>query len=427
MLRAARVADAGRAARIRRRRWPAASSARTRGSARPSCCSSGSRCRGRSPGSRSSRQKELLGRYRMASRDRAAVRPRLAAGARRRALPGAGGAVIDPRRASPRCCATGACEVAPGAAGARRSTTLAEPLVRALHRAVLDGRLAAAPRVSPLAGGRLLPPRARAQLDGVRAARAGRGRGGRRVRADRRAGQHQRAGRRRSRAGRRAPPRARRPVQRGCAARRWCGTIWPTAALASRRAWRSTSTRRSSSRALFLDRPRSGGGVARARATPAGARGPAREGAGDPDRGRRDRSASARRGAHLDQLRRAAEHAERRGVHRPARGLGQGHDPLHVPSNRRGVEVIGRRADVPPTGEVVEARARARRAALRRRSRPTPARASSASSGSAPTPGSTAPPGPRCSTRRSAGTVHLALGRSYPETGGATPRRCTGT
>ena len=45
-------------------------------------------------------------------------------------------------------------------------------------------------------------------------------------------------------------------------------------------------------------------------------------------------------------------------------------------------------------------------------------RAFSASLGSGPTPASTAPTGSILLDEKIGGTVHLALGRSYPETGG---------
>ena len=53
-----------------------------------------------------------------------------------------------------------------------------------------------------------------------------------------------------------------------------------------------------------------------------------------------------------------------------------------------------------------------------RRSPPTPARAGWARSASAPTTRCRGSPAARCSTRRSAAPCHLALGSSYPETGG---------
>ena len=53
-----------------------------------------------------------------------------------------------------------------------------------------------------------------------------------------------------------------------------------------------------------------------------------------------------------------------------------------------------------------------------RRSPPTMAPDGSARSGSVPTAGSTGPTGAILLDEKMAGTVHLALGRSYPETGG---------
>ena len=135
-----------------------------------------------------------------------------------------------------------------------------------------------------------------------------------------------------------------------------------------------------------------------------------------------------RGGAHLDPLRGRAQHARRRVLHRPGRGLGERRGGLLVPGQLRRPRGGGRA--LPLRGR--QGRGRLRRAGrgvpASRCSTPTTARAASARSASAPT--SASPPAPRrsCSTRRSAGPCTWRSGCRYPETGGderAPP--CTGT
>ena len=93
--------------------------------------------------------------------------------------------------------------------------------------------------------------------------------------------------------------------------------------------------------------------------------------------------------------------------------------PLHGPARRpQGVDVDGVELEF-RDGEVVGARADTRRGVPPTRARDRPrARAASASSGSARTSASTARSGTILFDEKIGGTVHLALGRSYPETGG---------
>ena len=138
------------------------------------------------------------------------------------------------------------------------------------------------------------------------------------LRADRRAREHPCPGRHRS--GRsRARPRARAPVQEARLAQRWCGTLWPTPALAQQAGMSERRLRGVRAPGAVPRPPRPGRGVARAERAPGALVERLGERARDPDRGRRHRPAPARRGPHLDQLRRPAQHAERRGLHRPAR------------------------------------------------------------------------------------------------------------
>ena len=125
--------------------------------------------------------------------------------------------------------------------------------------------------------------------------------------------------------------RGRAEVQEARLARRWCGTLWPTPALAQQAGMAEDAYAEFVRRALFLDRDDPAGAwreLSDRQATLIGRLARAR---GDPDRRAGHRSAAARRRPDVDQLRRAAEHAQRRGVHRSARGFGRGDDPLHDP------------------------------------------------------------------------------------------------
>ena len=92
--------------------------------------------------------------------------------------------------------------------------------------------------------------------------------------------------------------------------------------------------------------PRSDRDLARARRTSAGARAAARGGPRDQDRSRAHRPAPAGRRPHVDQFRREDQHAQRRDLHRPDRGLGDRDDPLHDPGRLPWRRRRGRGADV---------------------------------------------------------------------------------
>ena len=141
--------------------------------------------------------------------------------------------------------------------------------------------------------------------------------------------------------------------------------------------------------------------------------------AGAAHRGRGHRPDAAGRRTHVGQQRRQAQHAQRRGLHRPARGrapTAASASPSR--SSPAGVDVDGVELEL-RDGEVVSAARRARRGvpatrAGHRRGRAPPGR----DRASARTSGSTAPIGTILFDEKIGGTVHLALGRSYPETGG---------
>ena len=248
---------------------------------------------------------------------------------------------------SPRCCATGAWRSAPATASARLHDPGRADLAAALHRAVLERD--AWPYVAPRAarpGRRPLPPRARAPPHrGRRRPLAVVGRAGR-LRADRRAGQHHRAGRRRPGAdrpgGRRAPAVAGGAAAAALVRHDLADAGAGPAGADERRRYAAFVTR-----ALFLDRPDPVAAWRELSATPGGAGRAADARRGDPDRGRGHRHPPRRRRSHLDQLRRPAQHAQRRGLHRAARALGQRHDPLHRAHRAARRDRHRRRADLP--------------------------------------------------------------------------------
>ena len=153
------------------------------------------------------------------------------------------------------------------------------------------------------------------------------------------AGEHERARRGRPGAAGARRPHARAASASSAMARRWCGTVWPTPA-GAQQAGMATRRLRRADRARAVPRPRrSGRRVGRAHDRQArlierlsSARELRIEAEGTDLR-------AERRGAHLGELRRQAQHALRRGLHRPARGLRRGPHPLHdpvEPARRRG-------------------------------------------------------------------------------------------
>ena len=102
----------------------------------------------------------------------------------------------------------------------------------------------------------------------------------------------------------------------------------------------------------------------------------------------------------------------------PLEDSAEGRDPLHdpvEPARRRG---RGDRARVPRRAAWSTRAPSAATTTCWRRSTPTRARAGSARSASARTPGIDRPIGAILFDEKIGGTVHLAVGRSYPETGG---------
>ena len=299
-----------------------------------------------------------------------------------------------------------------------RSTTLAAPLLLELQRALLEREAWPLLRVALPGQERGFWDAARDRhLDGFPRRRARRGREHGRLARHPRAREHPRAGRRRP-----GTHRPRRPRPRAGARGRLAPPLERHALADARAAQQAGMATEDFAafvrRALFLDRddPIAAWDALRDRQARAGRAPLAR--AGDPDRGAGHRPRARRRRPHVDQLRRQPQHALGRGLHRPGRDLGRGPHPLRrpvQPARRRGRR---RRARVPRGPRRRRARRPRRRRTSRPRSPPTTAPAASASSGIGTNFGIDRPVGQILFDEKIGGTVHLALGRSYPETGG---------
>ena len=211
--------------------------------------------------------------------------------------------------------------------------------------------------------------------------------------------------------------RARRPIQEARLASRWCGTLWPTPALAQQAGMGEHDYAEFVNRALFLDRP-----------DPAAAW----------------RALSERQQQLVQRLSSAGEirietegtdlrlHVDGRtwinsdGRHNmpsgevftgPLEGSAEGTIRFTVPSNQRGVEVGGVELTF-RAGEVVEARAERGEEYLHEALATDPGARFLGELGIGTNRGIDRATGSTLLDEKIAGTVHLALGRSYPETGG---------
>lgn len=308
-------------------------------------------------------------------------------------------------------------EVAAGQQVLISTTTLATPLVRALHRVVLHREAWPLLRLAPPGLAAEFYEHARpAQLEGFAPLELTEAQS-----ADALLGINAPAN---TRALAEVDPallarasRARGPVQEARLSRRWCGTLWPTPALAQQAGMGEGAYAAFVRRALFLDRP-------------------------DPVAAWRE--LSGRQAALVERLSRAQEvriQAEgtdlrlrvggrtwinsdgRRNMPSgevftgPLEDSAQGTIRFTVPSSPRGVEVRGVELTF-ADGEVIVARAEAGEDYL------TAALATDAGAcflgelGIGTNTGIDRPTGTILLDEKMGGTVHLALGRSYPETGG---------
>ena len=210
--------------------------------------------------------------------------------------------------------------------------------------------------------------------------------------------------------------RARAPIRNARVARRWCGTLWPTGALAQEAGMSERDYSAFLSRALFLDRP-------------------------DPVQAWHELSHRQQRLidrlAGVREIRIEAEGTDltlrvdgrtwinsdgRRNMPSgevftgPIEDSANGTIRFTIPSNRE-VEVedvVLRLRD----GEVVEASARRGEAYLRAALATDAGARSVGELGIGTNPGIDRPTGSTLLDEKIAGTIHIALGRSYPETGG---------
>jgi aminopeptidase len=211
--------------------------------------------------------------------------------------------------------------------------------------------------------------------------------------------------------------RAREPIQQVRLSKRWCGTIWPTPALADQAGMDEPEYAAFLNRALFLDRP-------------------------DPVSAWRELSARqeslVQRLASAREIRIEAEGTDLRlrvagrawvnsDGHRnmpsgevftgPHEDSAEGRIRFTIPSNRQGVEVAGVELEF-AAGEVVGARAERGEEHLRSALETDAGARFLGELGIGTNSGIDRATGSTLLDEKIAGTVHLALGRSYPETGG---------
>ncbi len=297
------------------------------------------------------------------------------------------------------------------------TTTLAEPLVIALHQALLTLEAWPLVRLSPpsldadfyrYARERHLDgfaPMALAEVQAVDAV----------LRIDAPANTRELAGVDPTLVARAA--RARAPVQEARLARRWCGTLWPTAALAQQATMSERDYAAFVARALFLDRPDPAGAWRALSAMQAGlverlstAREIRIEADGTDLRLRVD----GRTWINSDGRRNMPSGEVFTG---PLEDSAHGTIRFSVPSSPRGVQVSGVELTF-REGKVVECRAAQGEEYLRAALDTDAGAPFLGELGIGTNAGIDRPTGHILLDEKIAGTVHLALGRSYAETGG---------
>ncbi len=309
-------------------------------------------------------------------------------------------------------------EVQPGQQVLTASTTLAEPIVVAVHGALLDRGAWPLLRLSPPSLAVDFYRRARPeQLDRFPALELAEVQAVDAVlRIDAPANTRSLADIDPSLVARAA--RARAPIQEARLARRWCGTLWPTAALAQQAAMSDDGYAQFVSRALFLDRadPVAAWRELRARqgelvARLSKAREIRIEAPGTDLRLRVD----GRTWINSDGRRNMPSGEVFTG---PLEDSANGTIRFTVPSSPRGAEVAGVELTF-RDGEVVSARAERGGDFLDAALATDPGARFLGEIGIGTNSGIDRPTGSILLDEKIAGTVHLALGRSYPETGGS--------
>ena len=298
------------------------------------------------------------------------------------------------------------------------ATTLAEPLVSALHRALLTRDAWPLVRLSPpsldadfyrYARERHLDgfaPVALAEVEGVDVV----------LRIDAPANTRELAGVDPSLVARAA--RARAPLQEARLARRWCGTLWPTAALAQQATMSGGDYAAFVARALFLDTPDPAGAWRALSAMQArlverlsAAREVRIEAPGTDLRLRVD----GRTWINSDGRRNMPSGEVFTG---PLEDSATGTIRFTVPSSPRGVQVSGVELTF-REGKVVAYQAQQGQDYLRAALETDAGACFLGELGIGTNAGIDRPTGHIMLDEKIAGTVHLALGRSYPETGGS--------
>jgi aminopeptidase len=297
------------------------------------------------------------------------------------------------------------------------STTLAEPVVRAMHRALLERgawpllrmSFGSLPRDFYLhANDWQIDAFAPLELSEVESADAF-------VRFDAPADTQALAGVDPAKV--RRALRAREPIQQVRLSKRWCGTIWPTAALAKQAGMAEDDYVAFVNRALFLDRPRPVAAWAELsdrQQTLVDRLATAREIRIEADGTDLRLSVAGRTWVNSDGRRNMPSGEVFTGPHEDS---AEGTIRFKIPSNRQGVEV----SDVELTfsgGRVVEARAARGEQHLTSALETDTGARFLGELGIGTNPGIDRATGSTLLDEKIAGTVHLALGRSYPETGG---------
>lgn len=298
------------------------------------------------------------------------------------------------------------------------STTLATPLAAALHRAVLARGAWPLLRLSPPGIERdLYALGSEAQLDGfatlelleAQSADAS-------LRIDAPANLRSLAGIDPAALARTA--RARRAVQEARLSRRWCVTLWPTSALAQQAGMADGDYEAFVGRALFLDRPdplAAWRELSESQARLVERLAPARELRIEAEGTDLRLGVAGRTWINSDGRRNMPSGEVFTGPHE---GSAEGTVRFTVPSNRGGAEVAGAELTF-RAGEVVSARADRGGDHLEQALATDRGARFLGELGIGTNRGIDRPTGSTLLDEKMAGTVHLALGRSYPETGGA--------
>jgi aminopeptidase len=211
--------------------------------------------------------------------------------------------------------------------------------------------------------------------------------------------------------------RARQPIQQARSRRRWCSTIWPTPALAQEARMSERDYADFLERALFLDRPdpiAAWRELSERQQRLVQRLAPGRTVRIEADRTDLTLDVSSRTWINSDGRRNMPSGEVFTGPHEDS---ANGRIRFGVPSGGRGVDVAGVELEF-RDGEVVHARADRGEEYLRAALAGDHGARYLGELGIGTNAGIDRPTGSTLLDEKMAGTVHLALGRSYPETGG---------